>query len=71
MAHTHNASLAFSSTKNNQIATHLRNFVMEIMFEDKPKVLPQKDHLKPIFIYRNQDTLTDIGVPTMGSVSGL
>jgi hypothetical protein len=41
------------------------------MFEDRPKVPAQKDHFKPIFLYRNQDSLGSIGVPASGSVSGL
>lgn len=40
----------------------------EIMFEDKPKITSQRDHLKPIYIYRNQDTLSHISVPTSGSL---
>lgn len=71
LAHTHNASLAFSSSKNNQIITQLRGFMLEVMFEDKPRITPQKDHLKPIFVYRNQDNLANIGVPASGSVTGI
>jgi hypothetical protein len=43
----------------------------EIMFEEKPKIISQKDHLKPIYIYRNQDSLSNIAVPSSGSLSGL
>ena len=45
--------------------------MLEVMFEDKPKIAAQKDHLKPIFVYRNQDNLTSIGVPASGSISGI
>jgi hypothetical protein len=31
----------------------------------------QSDHLKPIFIVRNQDSLANIAVPSSGSISGL
>lgn len=41
------------------------------MFEEKPKIVSQRDHLKPIFVYRNQDTLNHIAVPSSGSLSGL
>ena len=44
---------------------------MELMFEDKPRFTSQKDHLKPIFVLRGQDTLANIGVPAAGSVSGI
>lgn len=71
LAHTYNASLVFASSKNTQISTQLRAFVLEIMFEDRPKVNAQKDHLKAICLYRNQDSLGSIGVPASGSVSGL
>lgn len=41
------------------------------MFDDKPKYVSQKDHLKPLFILRNQDSLASIAVPSSGSISGL
>ena len=71
LAHTYNASLAFSSSKNPQLITQLRAFFLEVMFEERPKVVAQRDHLKPIFVYRNQDSLTNIAVPASGSVSGI
>jgi len=71
LSHINNASLCFSSSKNNQLITQLRSFMLEVMFEDKSKIAPQKDHLKPIFVYRNQDNLGSIGVPASGFVSGI
>ena len=71
LAHTYNASLAFASSKNNQLVTQLRGFILEAMFEERPRITAQKDHLKPIFVYRNQDNLVSIGVPASGSVSGI
>ena len=44
---------------------------MEVLFEDKPRFNSQKDHLKPIFVLRGQDTIVNIGVPAAGSVSVL
>lgn len=41
------------------------------MFEDRPKVVSQKDHLKPIQVFRGQDTFAGIGVPSQGAVSGI
>jgi hypothetical protein len=41
------------------------------MFEEKPKIVSQRDHLKPIYIYRNQDTLSHIAVPSSGSLGGV
>lgn len=41
------------------------------MFEEKAKVINQKDHLKPIFVARNQDSYANIGVPSSGSISGI
>lgn len=72
LAHINNASLVFSSTlKNSPIGGQLRSFMHEIMFEEKPKIASQRDHLKPICIYRNQDSLNHIAVPSSGSLSGL
>jgi hypothetical protein len=45
--------------------------MLEIMFEDRPRITMQRDHLKPIFVYRNQDQLGSIGVPASGSVTGI
>jgi len=41
------------------------------MFEEKVKIVSQKDHLKPIFVARNQDSFASIGVPSSGSISGI
>lgn len=72
LAHVNNASLAFCcSLKSSPAAGQLRSFVHELMFEEKPKVAAQKDHLKPIYIYRNQDSLSSIAVPSSGSLAGL
>lgn len=71
LAHVNNLSLGFCSIKNAVIAGQLRNMINDIMFEDKPKIVSQKDHLKPIYIYRNQDSLANIAVPSTGSLSGL
>jgi dynein light intermediate chain 2 len=72
LAHVNNTSLAFSSNlKNSPIGGQLRSFMHELMFEEKPKIVCQRDHLKPIYIYRNQDTLNNIAVPSSGSLSGL
>ena len=71
LAHSNNASLVCSSTKNAALGSQLRGFVMEIMFEEKPKLVSQKDHLKPIFVEKNQDTFSNIGVPSSGSISSL
>ena len=38
------------------------------MFEDKPRFTLQRDHLKPIFLLKGQDSLGNIGIPTSGSV---
>lgn len=35
------------------------------------KTVAQTDHLKPIFIVRNQDSLANIAVPSSGSISGV
>lgn len=72
LAHVNNASLAFCSTsKNSPVGAQTRAFLQEIMFEEKPKIASQRDHLKPIFVFRNQDTLNHIAVPSSGSLSGL
>jgi dynein light intermediate chain 2 len=72
LAHINNASLAFcSSSKNSPVGAQLRAFMHEVMFEEKPKIVSQRDHLKAIYVYRNQDTLNHIAVPSSGSLSGL
>lgn len=72
LAHVNNTSLAFcSALKNSPVGAQLRSFIHEIMFEEKPKIAAQKDHLKPIYIYRNQDSLSHIAVPSSGSVGGV
>lgn len=71
LAHSNNASLVFSSTKIPAVGTQLRSVLFDLMFEDKIKHTSQKDHLKPIFVVRNQDTFGNIGVPTSGSISGI
>jgi hypothetical protein len=71
LAHSNNASLLFSSTKIPAVGAQLRGVLFDLMFEDKIKQVSQKDHLKPIFVVRNQDTLGSIGVPTSGSISGI
>lgn len=72
LSHINNASLTFcSSSKNLNLGTQIRSFFNEAMFEERPKIISQKDHLKPIYIYRNQDSLSHISIPTSGSLSGV
>ena len=71
LAHSNNASLLFSSTKIAAVGAQLRSVLFDFMFEDKVKHVSQKDHLKPIFVLRNEDTYGNIGVPTSGSISGI
>ncbi len=71
LAHSNNASLLFSSTKIPAVGAQLRSVFFELLFEDKVKIVAQKDHLKPIFVARNQDTFANIGVPSSGSISGI
>lgn len=71
LAHTYGASLTFASSKNPQLSSQARSFMLELMFEERPKVVIQRDHLKPIFVLRGQDSLNNIGVPASGSVSGI
>jgi len=61
----------FCSTKNGGVGAQLRSSILELLFDDKAKFIAQKDHLKPIFIVRNQDSLANIAVPSSGSISGL
>ena len=42
-----------------------------MLFEERIKVTSHKDHLKPIFVARNQDSFADIGVPSSGSITSL
>lgn len=42
-----------------------------MLFEERIKHVSQKDHLKPIFVARNQDSFADIGVPSSGSITSL
>jgi dynein light intermediate chain 2 len=71
LAHANNASLLFCSSKVSTIGVQMRANLMDLMFEEKTKIVSQRDHLKPIFIARNQDNLNHIGVPSSGSLSGL
>ena len=68
LAHINNCSLALCSSKNTRLGSRIYNIISRI---NKPKIVNQKDHLKPLYIYKNQDKLSDIGVPSSGSLSGI
>lgn len=70
LAHFHNSSLACCSSKNSSVAPQLRTFLTEILFEQTVNILCQKDYLKPLFVFRNQDSFAQIGVPTQGAFGG-
>ncbi len=71
LAHSNNASLVRCSTKIPAVGAQLRGFLIEMLFEERIKHVSQKDHLKPIFVARNQDSFADIGVPSSGSITSL
>ena len=70
IAHHHNMSLFFSSTKNMQVGAQLRAYVQEKVFQEKKvKMNSQFDHTKPIFVLNGEDGIKSMNLPSSSSLN--
>ena len=68
MAHTNEANLLFSSTKNMQTAAELRSVFTEELFGIRKKSYSnQKDHNKAMFILTGEDKVADMSLPAFNN----
>ena len=54
-----------------QVGAQIRAIIHQYFFEDKTSELSgQKDHTKPIFIFRGQDDIASLSLPSSGGSLG-
>ena len=66
-AHINQCHLFYCSSLNSTVLSQIRNVFNQVLFSNKRTFYSQKDHLKPIFISKNQDSIQSLNVTVSNS----
>lgn len=72
LAHTHCGSILTTSNKNNTLGLNLRSaFVEFFLAEPSSTAKNAKDYSKPLFVRFGDDKISDMNLPTSGSMTNI
>ena len=71
LAHEYNMHLVCCSSRQSILGQQTRSAIHEIISQEAPKFTLQKDHLRPVFVPRCQDSFASIGVAAQGLKQGM